>query len=82
MVSACENPYTSANKPPDTVTAPGQSSLGRLTAAWLCSSASPPAIAIAANTKLTYMLKRQLRYCVSTPPSSRPMEAPLPAIAL
>ena len=34
-----------------------------------------------ANSRFTYRHQRQDRYSVSTPPSSRPMAAPPPAIA-
>ncbi len=54
---------------------------GLVAGAWLSSSVIAPDTAITANSRLTYMLKRQLRYWVSSPPRSRPTEAPLPAMA-
>ena len=56
VVCACENPYTSENRPAETVSTPGMSSLGLTAGAWLWISASAPVIAIDANTRLTYML--------------------------
>jgi hypothetical protein len=37
--------------------------------------------AATANRRLTYIVKRQLSWSVSMPPSSKPIDAPLPAIA-
>jgi hypothetical protein len=56
VVCACEKPYTSANSPVETVSAPARSSFGFTAGAWLWSSESAPTIAIVANTRLTYML--------------------------
>ena len=81
-VSAWERPKTIANRPAETVAVPARSSRGVFAgAASLRSSASAPTTVSAAKSTLTYMTKRQSRSCVSTPPSSRPIEAPLPPIA-
>ena len=42
VVCACEKPYTSENRPADTLSTPGISSFGLIAGAWLCTSASAP----------------------------------------
>ena len=79
--AALENPYTRQNRPPETSSTPGMSSLGLTGDDWRFSSSTPPANATAAKIRFTYSVHRQDRYSVSAPPSSRPTAPPAPAIA-
>jgi hypothetical protein len=67
--------------PAQTASTPGMSSRGRCGDGWRRSSMAAPMAAIAAKNRFTYRHQRQDKYCVSTPPSSRPIAPPTPAIA-
>src|SRR5207253_6485025 len=72
--------YTSAASAPVTRSAPGRSKLGRGRDSDRASTLHPPTAAMSAIGRFTYRHQRQERYCVSAPPSSIPIAAPLPAI--
>src|SRR4051812_40850821 len=80
-VSAFENPKTIANRPAQASATPSQSIRGRC--GWLSLTISRRAknAAGTAISRLTYKHQRQDSASVSTPPSSRPTEAPAVATA-
>ena len=77
-VSAWEKPKTMRNSPAQASTAPGQSIGGLVAGRLLRMYTSAPAMAMAANTRLTYRAQRHDKYWVSAPPRIRPT-APPPA---
>ena len=81
-VSAFENPYTSANRPPDPSTTPGRSSLGRCGCGWLTSRRRASSASGTTMIRFTYRHQRQDSACVSAPPNKSPTVAPEAAIAL
>src|SRR6204780_5776545 len=74
--SALENPYTSANRPPQASSTPGTSIRDRLSGGWFCSSLSATSTVGMAISTLTYRHHRQDSVCVSTPPRISPTDAP------